>query len=184
VGDVGENVEIVRRAIETWNRQDLTAALAPWSSDGEMDWSRANGPFKGVYRGHHELEAFWNEFWATFEVVEVELSDFRQRGPYVVVSNTAHMRGREGVEVAARSTFVSTIENGLIIRLQMFQERAEALEAAGLSLRPGLGSARAAGPTLAPAATTALAGSRRRWRGAWRSCGAASRRLTGETFGG
>ena len=50
-----------------------------------------------------------------------------------MASNTAHMRGREGVEVAARSTSVYTIENGLISRLQMFQERAEALEAVGLS---------------------------------------------------
>ena len=128
-----ENVEIVRAANDAFNRRDLTATLAFWSSDGEMDWSRANGPFRGVYRGHHELEAFRNEFWSTFEVVEVELHDFRQTGPYVLASNTARMRGREGVEVAARSTSVYTVENGQITRLRMFQERAEALEAAGLS---------------------------------------------------
>jgi hypothetical protein len=50
-----------------------------------------------------------------------------------VVSNTAHLRGREGIEVIARSTFVFTVENGLIARLRMFQGRDEALEAAGLS---------------------------------------------------
>jgi ketosteroid isomerase-like protein len=50
-----------------------------------------------------------------------------------VVPNTAHMRGRDGVEVIARSTFVYTVEDGQITRLRMFQERAEALEAAGLS---------------------------------------------------
>jgi ketosteroid isomerase-like protein len=49
-----------------------------------------------------------------------------------VVVNTAHMQGREGIEVIARSTFVYTIENGQITRLRMFQVRAEALEAAGL----------------------------------------------------
>jgi SnoaL-like protein len=101
-------------------------------SDAEMDWSRANGPFRGVYRGHHKLVVFWKEFWSTFEAVEVELSDFRQKGPYVVASNTAHMRGRDGVEVIARSTFVYTLENGLQTRLQMFQDREEALEAVGL----------------------------------------------------
>ena len=127
-----ENVEIVRRSIEIWNRRDLTAELTFWSSDAETDWSRATGPFKGIYRGHHELEAFWNEFWSTFEVVELELSDFRHTGPYVVASNTAHMRGRDGIELTARSTFVYTVENGLITRLRMFQERAEPLEAAGL----------------------------------------------------
>jgi ketosteroid isomerase-like protein len=43
------------------------------------------------------------------------------------------MRGRDGIEVTARSTFVYTVENGQITRIRMFQERAEALEAAGLS---------------------------------------------------
>jgi ketosteroid isomerase-like protein len=43
------------------------------------------------------------------------------------------VQGREGIEVIARSTFVYTVENGQITRLRMFQERAEALEAAGLS---------------------------------------------------
>jgi ketosteroid isomerase-like protein len=128
-----ENVEIVRRSIDAWNSRDLTVALAPWSFDAELDWSRANGPFKGVYRGHHELEIFWTDFWSTFEGVYLELHDFRQTRPYVLASNTAHMRGRDGVEVIAKSTFVYTIENGLITRLQMFQERADALAAAGLS---------------------------------------------------
>ena len=47
-----ENVEIVRRATEAWNRRDLGAALACWRFDGEIDWSRSQGPLKGVYRGH------------------------------------------------------------------------------------------------------------------------------------
>ena len=128
-----ENVEVVRRGIEAWNRRDLTAALALWSTDAEIDWSRATGPFKGVYRRHHGLETFWNEFWSTFEAVELELGDFRQTGPHVLASNTAHMRGRDGIEVVARSTFVYTVENGLHTRLRMFQDRAEALEAVGLS---------------------------------------------------
>jgi ketosteroid isomerase-like protein len=128
-----ENVEIVRQAIEAWNRRDLTTLSGLWRADGEIDWSRARGPLKGVYRGRGERETFWDEFFSTFEDVQVELSDFRQTGPYVVASNTAHMRGRDGVEVTARSTFVYTVENGQITRIRMFQERAEALEAAGLS---------------------------------------------------
>jgi ketosteroid isomerase-like protein len=58
---------------------------------------------------------------------------FTDAGSDVVVSNTTHFRGREGIEVSASSTWVFTVENGQITRLRMFQERAEALEAAGLS---------------------------------------------------
>jgi hypothetical protein len=98
--------------------------LALWNPDGELDWS-----LKGVYRGHDGLESFWNEFWSTFEVVEIETDEFMEVGSGVVVPNTAHLRGRDGIEVVAKSTFVFTLESGLIARLQMFQGRAEALEA-------------------------------------------------------
>ena len=131
-----ENVDIVRRHIDAYNRRDLTTWLASYRSDAEIDWSRARGPFKGVYRGHDQHEVFWDVFRSTFEDIHVEAYGFRQAGSEVVVSNTAHMRGREGIEVIARSTFVFRVENGQITRHRMFQERAEALEAVGLREPP------------------------------------------------
>jgi len=128
-----ENVEVVRRHVEAWNQADLTTWLASFRPDGEIDWSRSRGPLKGVYRGHGELEALWNAFWSIFEDVQLEIYDLAEEGPEVVFSNTSHSRGREGIEVTARSTFVWTVENGQISRIRMFQERAEALKAAGLS---------------------------------------------------
>jgi ketosteroid isomerase-like protein len=128
-----ENVEIVRRHIETWNRRDLTAWLALYSPDAEIDWSRARGPLKGVYRGRGERETLWNEFFFTFEEAQIKTPQgFTDAGSEVVVSNTTHFRGREGIEVTASSTWVFTVENGQITRLRLFQEREEALEAAGL----------------------------------------------------
>jgi ketosteroid isomerase-like protein len=128
-----ENVEIVRAHFDARNRRDLTTLFTLWRSDAEIDWSRSRGPLKGVYRGHRELETFWNELWSTFAEVQVEPHGFTEVGSEVVVPNTAHMKGREGIEVVARSAFVFTVENGQIARLQMFQEQAEALEAVGLS---------------------------------------------------
>src|SRR5262245_8063631 len=128
-----DNVEIVRKAIEAGNRRDLAALRVLWRSDAEVDWSRSLGPGKGVDRGREEIEGFQDEFWSTFEKGEIEPHEFTQAGSEVVVSNTAHMRGRDGVEVIARSTFVYTVEDGQITRLRMFQERADALEAVGLS---------------------------------------------------
>jgi ketosteroid isomerase-like protein len=128
-----ENVEIVQRQVDIWNRRDVATWLASFGSDPEIDWSRARGPLKGVYRGRGQLEAFWNELWSTFEDLQIETYGFAEAGTEVVVSNTAHARGREGIEVVARSTFVYTVADGQITRIRMFQERAEALEAAGLS---------------------------------------------------
>jgi ketosteroid isomerase-like protein len=128
-----ENVETVRRHVEAWNGCDLTTWLATFHPDAENDWSRSRGPLKGVYRGHGELEVFWDAFWSTFEDIQLEVHGFTEVGSEVVVPNTAHMRGREGIEVVARSTFVFTVENGQITRYRMFQDQAEALEAVGLS---------------------------------------------------
>jgi ketosteroid isomerase-like protein len=128
-----EDVETVRRHTDAWNRRDLTTWLALSSSGAEIDWSRSRGPLKGVYRGRGELEVFWDAFWSTFEDVKVEMHAFTEVGSEVVAPNTAHIRGRQGIEVVARSTFVFTVENRQITRLRLFQERAEALEAAGLS---------------------------------------------------
>jgi len=111
----------------------LATLSALWRSDAEIDWTRARGPLKGVYRGRGERETFWNEFYSTFEEARIESHGFTEVGSEVVVSISAHFRGREGIEVTARSTSVYTVENGQITRLRMFQERAEALEAAGLS---------------------------------------------------
>ena len=127
-----ENVEIVQRHVEAWNRRDLKAWLDMFHSDAEIDWSRSRAPHKGVYRGRRELEAFWGVFWSTFEDVQLENYGFAEAGSEVVYSQTAHLRGRQGIEVIARSTQVFTLENGQITCLRMFQERAEALEAAGL----------------------------------------------------
>src|SRR6185295_1365781 len=116
-----DNAEIVRRQNEAWNRPEA-----------EIDWSRSRGPLKGVYRGDREREAFWEAFWSTFDDVHVEMHGFTEVGSEIVVPNTAHVRGRQGIEVLARSTFVFTVEKGQIIRLRLFQEQAEALEAVGL----------------------------------------------------
>jgi ketosteroid isomerase-like protein len=127
-----ENIEVVQRHVEAWNRCDRGAWLATFASDAEIDWSRSRGPHKGRYRGHGELEPFWDVFWATFEDVQLVTHGFTEAGSEVVLSNTGHMRGREGIKVIARSTLVFTFEDGQITRLRLFQERAEALEAVGL----------------------------------------------------
>ena len=67
-----------------------------------------------------------------FDDVQVEMHEFTEVGSEVVVPNTVYLRGREGIEVIARSVFVFTVENQEITRFRMFQAGAEALEAVGL----------------------------------------------------
>ena len=127
-----ESIGAVKRHLEAWNRCDPKAWMASFHPDAEVDWWRSRGPLRGVYRGHDKLEVFWDAFWSTFEDIQLEIHGLTDVGSEIVVPNTAHLRGRQGIEVIARSTLVFTVENGQITRLRLFQERAEALEAAGL----------------------------------------------------
>jgi ketosteroid isomerase-like protein len=127
-----ENVEIVRRSFEAWNEQNQARYVALYHPDGEIDWSRSRSPWKGVYCGHNGIETFWDVFWSTWEDIQLDTHDFIQAGSEVLVPNTAHMRGREGIEVIARTALVFTVENRQITCLRLFDEQDEALKAVGL----------------------------------------------------
>jgi ketosteroid isomerase-like protein len=70
--------------------------------------------------------------WSTWEEGSIETHRIMENASEVVVLNTAHFRGREGIEVSARTALVFTVENGLITCLRLFNEQDEALEAVGL----------------------------------------------------
>jgi ketosteroid isomerase-like protein len=61
-----ENVEIVRRLYDAWNRHDFDAAWALCDSSLVIDRSRSLVDSR-IYRGAREVEQFWNDWrsvWA------------------------------------------------------------------------------------------------------------------------
>jgi ketosteroid isomerase-like protein len=127
-----ENVEIVRRFYEGWNRGDLSAALQDFHADGEVDSSQSRGPEQGVYRGVEAAGRFAQQWLDLFDEVRIEPKEFIDTDEYVVVPNVVTARGRDAIEVAARNTQVFTLRDGTIVRMRLYQERAEALAAVGL----------------------------------------------------
>ncbi len=127
-----ENVEVVRAALEAWNRDDWDAILESATPDFELDMSRAMGPFRGVY-GAGQVRRFWESFAANWESRRFEAHELIEAGEHVVVPVTLHTRGREGIEVSARITHLWTLRDGRLARMCMYQDREEALEAAGLA---------------------------------------------------
>ncbi|MFL5891606.1 MAG: nuclear transport factor 2 family protein [Solirubrobacterales bacterium] len=126
-----ENVEIVRAAYDAYNRRDLDAALKDAAPEFELDWTRAVGPQKGVYRAD-ESRAFLVDFLEAFESTWVEPDDFIEAEGQVVVPQTGYIRGRDGIEATARVALVWTIRDGAIVRICLYQQKRDALEAAGL----------------------------------------------------
>ena len=126
-----ENVEIVRALLEAVNRRDWDAAFDHMTRDFEYDNSRAIGPNRGVYN-RAQTRQFLDQFAAVWQTVRYEADGFIEAGQHLVVPFTTSVRGRDGIELQAHPTFVCTIREGAIARLCMYQERREALEAAGL----------------------------------------------------
>ena len=127
-----ENVEIVKAAIEAWNREDWDTALQNAAPGFEVDMSRAVGPVSGVL-DLAQLRLVLVDFAEHFESVRIEPHEFIEAGDLVVVPWTLHVRGRGGIEAASRVAIVWTIRNGAIERFTMYQERQDALEDLGLS---------------------------------------------------
>ncbi len=123
-----ENLEIVRTAIEAYNRGDIEPILRFAGPRFELDLSRAAGPLNGVYDLDRILW-FWNEITDSWDSARIEAHEFIEAGAHVVVPWTMHLTGRDGIEVQARVTWVWTFHEGSVERLTMYQERADALQA-------------------------------------------------------
>jgi ketosteroid isomerase-like protein len=134
-----EKVEIVRRAIEAYNRRDPDGFLEEWAPNAVVDWSQSRGIDAHVFRGHDEIRAFMLRFLDAFESVRIELVDdpVEVDDGLLIAENVAYMKGRDGIEVQARSAFLIRIRGGQQTSLTLYQSRGEALEAARLSEQSG-----------------------------------------------
>jgi ketosteroid isomerase-like protein len=130
-----KNVEIVRRGTEAYNRRDLDVLLENWAPDAVLDWSNSRGLDAGFYRGYDEIRGFMERFLAAWDEVRIEIVD----GPVevedgvLITENVAYLRGRDGIDVEARSAWLTTIRDGEQTSLTMYQAKQDALEAAGLA---------------------------------------------------
>ena len=129
-----ENVEIVRRSTDAVSAGDLDGWLETWAQDAMLDWSHARAFDAGIYRGHREIRAFAEGFLATWDGVRFEFvyGPVEIEDGVLITENVAHLRGRDGIEVQARSAWLITIRNGKQTSLTLYQTKQDALEAAGL----------------------------------------------------
>ena len=126
-----ENVAIARAFVEAYNREDFETALQHGTPGLVLDFSRALGPYQGVY-AREQIRGFLEELNATFESVRFEPEDFIDAGDHVVMPMTIHFQGRDGINVKAKTTNLWVFRDGAIERIVLYQELREALEAAGL----------------------------------------------------
>jgi ketosteroid isomerase-like protein len=128
-----ENVEIVRTAMEAFNRRDGEAFGAFLARDAEIVPVRA--ALEGtVYRGPDAAVQYCAAVDQSWENLRWEVADIRDGGEWVLALGHIRGQGRDtGAAIDAKGGWLAHFHEGLITRFQTYANRAEALEAAGLS---------------------------------------------------
>jgi ketosteroid isomerase-like protein len=127
-----DHAALVRRGFDAYNRGDVQESLETWAADAVWDWSKSLGPEAGIYRGRDEIRAFWEKYLSTFNEIRFELVEVVEMGDdQLVVDNVAHLQGRDGIMVQARSAWLITARDGQLAACTLYQTKEEALEAAG-----------------------------------------------------
>ena len=122
-----ENVEIVRRAFDAYNRRDFDAL---WDlTDADAEWVNPEYAVEsGTGRFRQALEKLL-EVWPDFLV---EPEQFLDAGDDVVVVGTVRGTVASGVELHRHMGYIWTIRGGKAVAFRWFNDPAEALEAVGL----------------------------------------------------
>ena len=126
-----DRLGLVRAALDAINRGDWDAALAAAGPDFEYDLTRTDSPLRGVYR-RDQMRRVLEDFLGSWESVRYEPDELIESGDRVVMPFTTHFSGRQGIEMRTHATWVFTVRDGVLTRLELFQDRDEALAAAGV----------------------------------------------------
>jgi ketosteroid isomerase-like protein len=127
-----ENVEIVRRCCEAFDRGDYEAALEALDPDIEYDLSHF--PDGGVYRGREGVREAFRIWLGTWEDYRQERDELLDAGDQIIVPTREYGRGKGSGLVLERRTFgVWTVRDGRVVSVHFYSTIADALEAVGLS---------------------------------------------------
>jgi ketosteroid isomerase-like protein len=127
-----QNVEIVRRGIGAFSRAawgESVELMAP-----EVEWHDAPDlPGARSYRGREGVLAQWREMAEALDDFTVDVEQLFDAGEEVVVFLTSRGRGRaSGIEVSRRLAQVCTVRDGQVVKIVGYDDRQQALAAAGL----------------------------------------------------
>jgi ketosteroid isomerase-like protein len=131
-----ENVEVVLRQFEDFIAQEFDSILDAWTEDVSLivhgalglTWRRETVGKEAV------AQAFADWFGQFGRDYEVEIDEVRDLGDRVLVVATDRSHGRRsGAPVTLQVSYLYTLRERRISRMELWDNRDAALEAAGLS---------------------------------------------------
>jgi len=126
-----ENVELVERYWELYNRREIDAWVGMLAPD--LEWHvDPQDPDTTVHRGP-EAGKRYGLSWAEMMNVTVEVRQVFDAGDQIVAWTRVESRGGlSGVSAGLDLAFIFKLRDGLVTRVQETQDKREALEAVGL----------------------------------------------------
>ncbi|MDQ3934926.1 MAG: nuclear transport factor 2 family protein [Actinomycetota bacterium] len=121
---------LVQAIVDALNRGDWDGLLDRAAPEFEYDLTRTDSPLRGVH-SRAQMPRVLDEFLGSWESVRYEPHEVIERGDRLVIPFTTHFRGRDGIEMHSEAVWVWTLRAGALVRVVLFQDRAEALAAAG-----------------------------------------------------
>ena len=102
--------------------------------DPEVVIEMVDVPDPATYKGHDGVRRWFNDLFGVWAAVHVEPEGFIESGQWTVAYLRNTLRGEaSGVPLELQTTAVHRFRDGRIVRDRIFLNRAEALEAVGLS---------------------------------------------------
>jgi ketosteroid isomerase-like protein len=130
-----ENVEIARRMLDAWNRQDIEGILA--LTDPEAEYVNAPTAVEpGTRRGHDEVAAVMRKQWEGLSGAVQEIDRFHDRGDEIITEGRLS-RTMPGSDARLSNPLLISwkFRDGKLIRLEQLgagPDFPDALKAAGL----------------------------------------------------
>ena len=128
-----ENLETLKRLNEAFNRRDIDGAVQYLDPEVELHPGIQVPDEESRYLGRDGLTQWFRSATDAWEMITVEHEELIDRpGDRVLAVERWVFRGRDGIELELELPNLYTFRDGLIVRIDGFTDKAEALEAAGL----------------------------------------------------
>ena len=128
-----ENVELVYRAHDAFNRRDIDAFLALFDPNVEFTPIILRMEGGDAYRGHDGVRSWWENLLGVYPDFSTEIEEVRDLGDVTVARLPVRGHGVESEAPMEQVTWqVVESRDNKVIWWASFLSEAEALEAAGL----------------------------------------------------
>jgi len=129
-------MDIVRNGWQALERGDIEAFLA--LCDPAVVWDQTHyvsGEFDAVYHGRDGIKRFLEEWREFFEGYYVHAEEYIDAGEAVLTRRRQGGRGKHSGATVQSAPYcvISRVRNALVVRIEFYRDKNQALEAVGLA---------------------------------------------------